>query len=166
MGLKTSVHLIFFQTTGKLCNLLNKVCRLKKYAPIALLIILSWAVLFFIYNYRNTASHYGMLIPGFMTAVVLINAWLFNYILIPGYYFRRKYIPFIFFTLSAVILSTWLQMLFVFGLYMRLRFELNAVTPRLQDIMVIISSTWLIVLGSIAISKLPSWQTMQGNRKY
>ena len=41
----------------------------------------------------------------------------------------------------------------VFGLYIHIRFDMLSVTPRLQDVLVIISSTWLIILGSTSIKQ-------------
>ena len=124
---------------------------MKKYIGTALLIVVSWFILLFIYNYRSNAAEYGLIIPGFMTLVELFNARIFNDVLIPKFYFKHRFLPFIFFSFSTVILSTWLQMLFVFGLFLHIRFDMQSVTPRLQNVIVIISSTWLIVLGSIAI---------------
>ncbi|MDW7691249.1 histidine kinase [Flammeovirgaceae bacterium SG7u.111] len=123
---------------------------MKKYLGQFIFIFFSWLILFFVYNYRVPAQKFGVLIPTFMACIAILNSNLFNNWIIPKYYFWKAHFQFFFYSFAVVVLGTYFQMLFVFGLFVYIKFDLESVTPRLQDVLVIVSSTWLVILAGIA----------------
>jgi two-component system LytT family sensor kinase len=124
---------------------------LKKYLNIFLYAVCSWLVLLFIYNYRSNSLDFGILIPTFMTIIALLTAYIINVKLVPDFYLTKKYKELIFYLLSVIILSMYVQVLFVFSIFIIIRFDLESVIPRMQDVLVIIANTWLIILAGVSV---------------
>ncbi len=124
---------------------------MKKKFSILFFIIGTWLFLLFIYNYGSEANDFGILIPTVMSAVALINSYLINYIFIPKFYFPNKHLKFIFSIISILVISTYIQILFVFSIFVYTKFDIQSITPRILDIIIIISTAWLVTLASISI---------------
>jgi two-component system, LytTR family, sensor kinase len=89
-----------------------------------------------------------------MTVVAVITSWLLNLRVIPRYYQTKRYRESVFIFIAIFILSTYVQVLFVFSIFIIIRFDLESVIPRMQDVLVIIANTWLIILAGVSISQI------------
>ncbi len=155
---KPVVYLYFFYISVRLTNLQIKDPKVKKYIYTSVYAVSSWLILLFIYNYRSNARDFGILIPTFMTCVALLTSNLINKKIVPGFYLQRKYKQFVFFLVAIFILSIYVQILFLYCIFIIIQFDLESVIPRMKDVLVILTNTWLIILAGISIE-----QTRQAN---
>lgn len=155
---KPVVYRYFFYISVRLTNLQIKDPKVKKYIYTSVYAVSSWLILLFIYNYRSNARDFGILIPAFMTCVALLTSNLINKKIVPGFYLQRKYKQFVFFLVAIFILSIYVQILFLYCIFIIIQFDLESIIPRMKDVLVILTNTWLIILAGISIE-----QTRQAN---
>lgn len=113
------------------------------------LVFWGFVLLFFTYFFGSESKNFNdaLLFSAFLMPVTIATTYVSIYKLIPDYLIKKRYLPFVIYSLYTLILSGYLIMLSIFfSLIYLAHFQYNDMNPVTRNIILVTSGVYLIVI--------------------
>lgn len=105
------------------------------------------------YGYRQSLFFVLPLLP-----VLAGTTYLFLNFLVPRYLLKRRFFLFGLFSLYALIVAAWLEIMIVMGLFVMVyKLQMDLMNPKVTDLSYLVGTIFLIILPAIAIQATRQW---------
>jgi len=131
----------------------------------ALFWVSAWFFFIFYYKRYSEVNSYTIIASLVNLLVAMATVYSFNYYLIPNYLLKKKHTKFIAFSIVAVILSIYLQLLLTLSVVVKLLFTEQILFPKMIDVVMLFFNLFFIVFIAISVKFYKRWSEKENEEQ-
>ncbi|MBI9067488.1 MAG: histidine kinase [Salinivirgaceae bacterium] len=125
----------------------------------------AWLFFLFYYKRYSEINSYTIIASLVNLVVAMTTVYAFNYYLIPKYLLKRKHKKFIAFSIIAIILSIYLQLLLTVFLIIKLLLTERTLFPKMIDVVMLFFNLFFIVFIAISVKFYKRWSEKENEEQ-
>ncbi len=129
--------------------------------------VLAWVFLSWLFTRLTKEYSYTFLFTSLLLLIAIISTYLFNYYLIPKFLLGKKYLIFTLLSLFVVLMSLWMELLGILGIFLFLVTRSQSTgtgLPFFIDPVFLIAGLYFVILAGVMIRMIRLSFTMQADK--